>query len=47
VLAMLACFRQGYVALPCNEQLRGKDLRLRIDVTAPVTDVRLDRLGSA
>ena len=27
---MLACFRQGYVALPCNEQLRPKDLRLRL-----------------
>jgi acyl-coenzyme A synthetase/AMP-(fatty) acid ligase len=39
VLAMLACFRQGYVALPCNEQLRGKDLRLRIDATAPAVVV--------
>ncbi|MFA4928534.1 MAG: AMP-binding protein [Patulibacter sp.] len=35
VLAMAACFRIGAVALPCNEQLRAKDLRLRLDVTAP------------
>ena len=27
VAAMVACFRQGYVVLPCNEQLRAKDLR--------------------
>ncbi|MDQ3849081.1 MAG: AMP-binding protein, partial [Actinomycetota bacterium] len=27
VVAMLACFRQGYVAVPCSEQLRAKDLR--------------------
>jgi acyl-coenzyme A synthetase/AMP-(fatty) acid ligase len=35
VLAMVACFRQGYVALPCNEQLRPGDLRLRLDAAAP------------
>ncbi|MEA2194380.1 MAG: acetyl-CoA synthetase [Solirubrobacteraceae bacterium] len=35
VAAMAACFRQGYVVLPCNEQLRAKDLRLRLDVCAP------------
>jgi acyl-coenzyme A synthetase/AMP-(fatty) acid ligase len=35
VLAMLACFRLGIIVLPCNEQLRGKDLRLRMDVAAP------------
>ena len=33
VVAMVACFRQGYVVLPCTEQLRAKDLRLRLDVT--------------
>src|SRR5437763_2239412 len=33
VLAMVACFRIGAVALPCNEQLRAKDLRHRIDVS--------------
>jgi acyl-coenzyme A synthetase/AMP-(fatty) acid ligase len=35
VVAMVACFRQGYVALPCNEQLRAKDLALRIAVCRP------------
>ncbi len=35
VLAMVACFRLGAVALPCTEQLRAKDLRLRIEATAP------------
>jgi acetyl-CoA synthetase len=35
VIAMLACFRLGAVALPCTEQLRAKDLRLRLGVTEP------------
>jgi acetyl-CoA synthetase len=35
VFAMLACFRIGAVVLPCTEQLRAKDLRLRIDVARP------------
>jgi acetyl-CoA synthetase len=35
VLTMVACFRIGAVALPCNEQLRAKDLRLRLDVACP------------
>src|SRR3984885_5636744 len=35
VLVMVACFRIGAVALPCNEQLRAKDLRMRIDAAAP------------
>jgi acetyl-CoA synthetase len=35
VLTMVACFRQGYVVLPCTEQLRAKDLRLRLDVARP------------
>jgi acyl-coenzyme A synthetase/AMP-(fatty) acid ligase len=35
VLAMIACFRLGAVVLPCNEQLRAKDLRLRLDATRP------------
>ncbi|WP_028061434.1 acyl-CoA synthetase [Candidatus Solirubrobacter pratensis] len=34
-LTMLACFRQGYVVLPCTEQLRPKDLRLRLEVARP------------
>jgi acyl-coenzyme A synthetase/AMP-(fatty) acid ligase len=35
VLTMVACFRQGYVVLPCTEQLRAKDLRLRLEVAQP------------
>jgi acetyl-CoA synthetase len=35
VLSMLACFRIGAVALPCNTQLRGKDLELRVRVAKP------------
>jgi acyl-coenzyme A synthetase/AMP-(fatty) acid ligase len=39
VVAMVACFRQGYVVLPCTEQLRAKDLRLRLEVARPVAVV--------
>jgi acetyl-CoA synthetase len=35
VLTMVACFRIGAVVLPCNEQLRAKDLRLRLAIAAP------------
>jgi acetyl-CoA synthetase len=35
VIAMLACFRLGAVALPCTEQLRPKDLALRLAVAEP------------
>ena len=35
VFTMVACFRIGAVALPCNEQLRAKDLRMRIDAARP------------
>lgn len=35
VFAMVACFRLGAVALPCNEQLRTKDLRFRIETARP------------
>ncbi len=35
VLTMLACFRIGAVVLPCTEQLRAKDLRLRLEVARP------------
>jgi acyl-coenzyme A synthetase/AMP-(fatty) acid ligase len=35
VIAMIACFRQGYVVLPCTEQLRERDLRLRLEVARP------------
>ena len=35
VLAMVACFRIGAVALPCTEQLRPGDLRNRIEAVPP------------
>lgn len=35
VLTMVACFRIGAVVLPCTEQLRARDLRLRIDAARP------------
>src|SRR5215470_6262224 len=35
VLTMVACFRQGFVVLPCNEQLRPHDLALRLDAAQP------------
>jgi acetyl-CoA synthetase len=34
-LSMIACFRIGAVVLPCTEQLRAKDLRLRLNVAHP------------
>jgi acyl-coenzyme A synthetase/AMP-(fatty) acid ligase len=46
VLTMVACFRQGYVVLPCTEQLRARDLRQRLEVAAPalvVCDERNDQ----
>ncbi len=39
VLAMVACFRIGAVVLPCTEQLRARDLRLRLDVARPAAIV--------
>jgi acyl-coenzyme A synthetase/AMP-(fatty) acid ligase len=51
VMAMVACFRIGAVALPCNEQLRAKDLRLRLSAAQPtaiVADRRnLEELSAA
>jgi acetyl-CoA synthetase len=35
VLSMVACFRIGAVALACNEQLRARDLRIRIEAARP------------
>ncbi|HEV3071169.1 MAG TPA: AMP-binding protein [Solirubrobacteraceae bacterium] len=35
VLTMVACFRVGAVVLPCTEQLRAKDLRLRLEAANP------------
>jgi acetyl-CoA synthetase len=42
-LTMMACFRIGAVVLPCTEQLRAKDLRLRIDVARPTLIVADER----
>jgi acyl-coenzyme A synthetase/AMP-(fatty) acid ligase len=46
VLTMAACLRTGAVALACTEQLRARDLRLRIDVTRPALIVADERNGS-
>src|SRR5439155_10102080 len=35
VFAMVACLRIGAVVLPCTEQLRAADLRLRLNVARP------------
>jgi acetyl-CoA synthetase len=43
VLAMCACFRIGAVALSCTEQLRAKDLRLRLGVTRPALVIADER----
>jgi acyl-coenzyme A synthetase/AMP-(fatty) acid ligase len=43
VFAMVACFRIGAVVLPCTEQLRAKDLRLRIDAVRPALIVSDER----
>jgi acetyl-CoA synthetase len=43
VLTMVACFRIGAVALACNEQLRLKDLRLRIQQADPTLIVADER----
>jgi acyl-coenzyme A synthetase/AMP-(fatty) acid ligase len=42
-MTMMACFRIGAVVLPCTEQLRAKDLRLRIDVAEPALIVADER----
>ncbi len=44
VLAMLACWRMGAIALPCNTQLRGKDLELRSAASNPALAVGEDEL---
>ena len=35
ILSMLACWRMGAVALPCNTQLRRRDLELRVATANP------------
>jgi acyl-coenzyme A synthetase/AMP-(fatty) acid ligase len=46
VLSMMACLRIGAVVLPCTEQLRAKDLRLRLDVARPRLIVADERNGA-
>ena len=43
VLTMCACFRIGAVVLPCTEQLRAKDLALRLAVARPALIVADER----
>jgi acetyl-CoA synthetase len=43
VLTMVACFRIGAVALACNEQLRAKDLAMRLDAARPTLIVADER----
>lgn len=47
VIAMLACFRLGAVVLPCTEQLRPKDLALRLGVTDPALVICDERNAGA
>jgi acyl-coenzyme A synthetase/AMP-(fatty) acid ligase len=43
VVAMVACLRQGLVVLPCTEQLRAGDLRVRLAVARPTAVVADER----
>jgi acetyl-CoA synthetase len=47
VCAMVACFRIGAVVLPCTEQLRPKDLALRLAVVEPALIVADERNRAA
>src|SRR3954463_12855036 len=42
VLAMLACWRMGAIAMPCNTQLRRHDLETRVQAANPVLCVGED-----
>lgn len=44
VLSMLACWRMGAVALPCNTMLRRSDLQLRVSAADPRLCVGEERL---
>jgi acyl-coenzyme A synthetase/AMP-(fatty) acid ligase len=43
IFTMVACFRVGAIVLPCNEQLRAKDLRQRLAVANPTLIVADER----
>jgi acetyl-CoA synthetase len=45
VFTIMACLRIGAVVLPCTEQLRAKDLRLRIEISRPSAIVADERNG--
>ncbi len=50
VHAMVACWRIGAVALPCNEQLRVTDLRARMEIAQPrlvIADERNEEVVAA
>ncbi len=47
VITMLACFRMGAVAFPCNPQLTPGDLALRVNETNPALAVGEERYLSA
>jgi len=44
VLSLLACWRMGAVALPCNTQLRRRDLELRASIASPALCVGDEQL---
>ncbi len=44
VLAMLACWRMGAIALPCNTQLRPHDLEVRVRAVGPALCVGEEEL---
>jgi acyl-coenzyme A synthetase/AMP-(fatty) acid ligase len=44
VLAMLACLRMGAVAMPCNPQLRRKDLEVRVSAANPALCIGQEEL---
>jgi acyl-coenzyme A synthetase/AMP-(fatty) acid ligase len=46
VLTMLACWRMGAIALPCNPQLRRRDLELRAQATAAALCVADEALAA-
>ena len=47
VVSMLACFRMGAVALPCNPQLTADDLALRVSATNPALAIGEERYLAA
>ena len=44
VISMLACFRMGAIAMPCNPQLRRQDLELRVAAAEPALCIGVGEL---